>query len=406
MHQAIRESDPEAVGSAESAELLAAVAALRPTIREHQAEIEQERRIPPRLVERLRAAGLYRMLVPRALGGLQVHPRTYFRAVELAAEGDGSVGWNVANSGVASLAALSLPDEGVRELFDGGPDTIFAGTLVPGGGRGVRVPGGYRVSGRWPFGSGCRESQWMVSNFVVADDDGQASRPAEARRAFFRPDACVVVDTWDVGGLRGTGSHDWTVTDVFVPEHLTVRFDGGPARNQWQRWPGTLYALSVHAVIGFHHSSVATGIARAGIDELVELAGRKVPRARPGLLRERPHVQESVGRAEALLGAAQAYRARVTDELWDKVEAGGAATLEDVARCRLAATHVADGALQAMDLMYRAGGTTSIQRSHRLARCWRDIHTVGQTATISPEWYALGGQALLGLDPGPRLAPT
>jgi alkylation response protein AidB-like acyl-CoA dehydrogenase len=212
-----------------------------------------------------------------------------------------------------------------------------------------------------------------------------------------------VVDTWDVMGLRGTGSHDWAVTDVFVPEHRTVPHAGTPVDNRWRRWEGTLYALPVHAVIGPHHSPVATGAARAAIDGLGDLAGAKVPRARTALLREQAFVQEVVGRAEAALGAAQAYRTAVTRDIWGTVEAGGQPTLEQQARCRLAATYAVDCAVQAVDLMYRAGGTTSLERSHQLARCWRDVHAVGQSASLHPEWYALTGRVFLGLDPGPRL---
>jgi alkylation response protein AidB-like acyl-CoA dehydrogenase len=175
--------------------------------------------------------------------------------------------------------------------------------------------------------------------------------------------------------------------------------------NQWRRWRGTLYALPIHAVVGPHHSIIGTGIARAGIDALTELAGAKIPRGREGAkLRDREPVQESVARAEALLGAAQTYRTAAVGDVWDTVAAGQEPTLEQSARCRIAASYAADSARQAMDLVYRAGGTTSNQRTHQLARCWRDLHVVAQAASIMPEWYALAGRALLGLDPGPRLA--
>jgi alkylation response protein AidB-like acyl-CoA dehydrogenase len=368
---------------------------LRPVIRGYQEEIDRERHIPPDLVEQMRQAGLYRLLVPRDLGGSQVDLLTYFRVVELASEGDGSVGWNIATSSAAGLVCLSLPDAGVQEVFNDGPDVVVAGTVVPGGGRGVRVEGGYLVSGRWRFGSGCQESQWMLGNFFLEDNT--------LLRAVFRARDCTVVDTWDVTGLRGTGSHDWTVTDVFVPEHRTVPHAGNPVNNRWRRWPGTLYALPVHAVIGPHHSPVATGAARAAIDALASLAGGKIPRARTSLLREQVFVQEVLARAEALLGAAQAYRADVSQAIWDTVAAGQQPTLEQQARCRLAATYATDSAVQAVELMYRAGGTTSLERPHQLARSWRDVHAVAQTASLHPEWYALTGRVLLGLDPGPRL---
>jgi len=149
---------------------------------------------------------------------------------------------------------------------------------------------------------------------------------------------------------------------------------------------------------------VITGIARAGIDALTELAGGKVPRGQPGLLRDQAQVQEWVGRAEALLGAAQAYRTAVSTDVWETVAARHPATLEQQARCRLAASYAVDSAMQAMDLMWRAGGTTAIERDHRLARCWRDVHVVGQHANVLPEYYPIGGRVFLGLDPGPKLS--
>jgi indole-3-acetate monooxygenase len=389
-----------------STALIEAALALREVAHSYQAETERERRLPTAVVEQLREAGFYRMVVPLALGGLQVDLATYLRVAEIMAEGDGSVGWNLANNAVGQLAALSLPDAGVEEVFSGGPSTIVAGTAVPGGGTAVAVDGGYVVNGRWTFGSGCRESQWMLGNFDLVDEDGVRQgldgKPA-LYRAFLPSAECSVIETWDMTGMRGTGSHDWSVTDVFVPKHRTIEVPGRLLFNQWHRWSGVLYQLPVHALVGPHHSVIATGIARAGIDALTELAGAKIPRGRPGLLRDQPHLQDAVARAEATLGGGQAFRAAAIADIWDTVAAGLPTTLQQRARCRLAASFAVDSARQAMDMMFRAGGTTSTQRLHRLAHCWRDLQVVGQAASTAPEWYALTGRALLGIDPGPRL---
>ena len=370
-------------------------------MRGYQEETERERRIPKPLVEQLKAAGLYRMIVPAALGGLQVHLLTYLRAGELIAEADASAGWNLINNGVGQFVALSLPDEGVEEIFDRGPDTIVAGTAVPGGGKAEAVDGGYLVSGRWRFGSGCQEAWWMMADFSLSDDGA----PPEIYRAFFAPSEVTIVDTWDMTGMRGTGSHDWTVEEVFVPARRTVQVPGALLHNQWQRWGGTLYAVPIHAIVGPHHSMIATGIARARIDALCELPGSKVPRGggRGGLLRDREAVQDAVARAEATLSAAQAYRAACVRELWDTVATGGSSTLEQRAKSRIAASYAVDSARSAMDLMYRAGGTTSSEHTSQLAKCWRDLHVVAQAAAVMPEWYAVAGRALLGLDASPRL---
>jgi alkylation response protein AidB-like acyl-CoA dehydrogenase len=357
----------------------------------------------------LREAGFYRMVIPRSLGGLQVDTLTYLRVVETLAEGCGSVGWNLGNGGVGQLVTLGLPEEGVEEIYGKRADTIIAGTAVPGGGQAVPVADGYRVSGRWQFGSGCQEASWMLGSFQVIGDDGQPRRHPDGgslywRGVFARAEAEIVPGSWDVAGLRGTGSFDWTVKDVFLPERRTMPQIGIPLENQWARWPGVMYALPVQCWVGPHHSAVITGIARAGLDALIDLAGGKTPRGRTGaLLCENPQVQDAVGRADAILNAGRAYRSAQIAELWATVASGKETTLEQRARCRLAAIYAADSAREAMDLVYRHGGSTSFKRESRLAECWRDLHVVGQTVTIAPEWYPIGGRVYLGMDPGPRL---
>ncbi|HEY7648064.1 MAG TPA: acyl-CoA dehydrogenase family protein [Methylomirabilota bacterium] len=387
--------------------LVRAAAALRSAIRGHHEEIEREQRLPKALVEQFHAAGFYSLVVPRELGGRHVDPLTYVRIVEVLAEAAGSVGWNVANNSILQLVTLGLPDEGVHEVFAHGADTVVAGTAVMGGGRAVPVEGGYRVTGRWPFGSGCQESSWMVGSFQILDGDQPRRSPDGAsaywRGVFQRSEAQIVEGSWDVSGMRATGSFDWTVDDVFLPERRTMVHAGVPLDNQWQRWPGTAYALPAQAWVGPHHSAVITGIARAGIDALIELAAEKTPRGRTDRLGENPQVQDAVGRADAILNAGRAYRSAMITELWNTVAAGQDTTLEQRARCRLAAVHATDSARQAMDLVYRHGGSTSFRRESRLAECWRDLHVVGQTAVLAPEWYPIGGRVLLKMDPGPRL---
>jgi alkylation response protein AidB-like acyl-CoA dehydrogenase len=384
-----------------------AAAALRPVIRGYRDEIEREQRLPKALVEQFHAAGFYSLVIPRELGGLQADPLTYLRVVELLAEAAGSVGWNLANNSIGQLVTLGLPDEGVREVYAHGPDTVIAGTAVMGGGRALPVDGGYRVTGRWPFGTGCQESSWMLGSFQILDGDQPRRSPDGAsvywRGVFARSEAQIVEGSWDVLGLRATGSFDWTVEDIFLPERRTMVHAGVPLDNQWKRWPGISYAVPAQAWVGPHHSSVITGIARAGIDALIELASAKTPRGRTARLCDDPQVQDAVGRADTILNAGRAYRSATITEVWNTVAAGETTTLEQRARCRLAAAYAADSAREAMDLMYRHGGSTSYRRESRLAECWRDLHVVGQAVTLMPEWYPMGGRALLKMDPGPRL---
>ena len=386
-----------------------AALALQPELRRYKDEVEQNQRLPPALVAKMKDAGFYRMVIPRSLGGLQADPLTYTRVAEVLAEGVGSIGWNIANNGIGSLVTLGLPEDGVQEIYGHGGHTVMAGTAVAGGGEAKRVAGGYRVSGRWQFGSGCQESNWMLGSFQLLGDDGKPQPHPDGgslywRGVFERSEAEIVPGSWDVAGLRGTGSFDWTVKDVFLPERRTMPQVGIPLENQWARWPGVTYALPVQCWVGPHHSAVITGIAKAGIAALIELAGGKQPRGRPtGLLCDNPQVQDAVGRADAILNAGRAYRSAMIAELWNTVAAGNETTLEQRARCRLASTYAADCAREAMDLVYRWGGSTSFKRESRLAECWRDLHVVGQTVTISPEWYPIGGRVYLGRDPGQRL---
>jgi indole-3-acetate monooxygenase len=390
----------------EAQPVVQAAAALHPVLRRYREEIEREQRFPKALVEQLRAAGFYRMVIPRSLGGLQLDPITYTRVVERLAEGCGSVGWNLANNSIVQLVTLGLPEEGVREIYAHGPDA-GAGTAVQGGGQAVPVAGGYRVSGRWSFGSGCQEAAWMLGSFQILDDGkprlSPEGKPLYWRGVFPRAEAEIVPGSWDVTGLRGTGSFDWTVDNVFLPERRTMLHAGIPLDNQWEHWSGVTYQLPTQCWIGPHHSAVITGIARAGIDALIELAGGKTPRGRTGLLCDNPQVQDAVGRADAILNAGRTYRAAMITEIWNTIASGNATTLEQRARCRLASTYAADSARQAMDLMYRHGGSTSFKRDSRLAECWRDLQVVGQTVTLAPEWYPIGGRVYLGIDPGPRL---
>ena len=384
-----------------------AAAALRSVIRAYHDELEREQRLPKVLVEQFHAAGFYRLVRPRELGGLQTDPLTYLRTVELLAEGSGSVGWNLCNNNIAQLVTLGLPDGGIREIYGPGGDVAVAGTAVQGGGRAVPVDGGYRVTGRWPFGTGCQESPWMLGSFQILDGDQLRLSPDGAsvywRGVFHRAETQIVAGSWDVSGLRATGSFDWTVDDVFLPERRTMVHAGVPLDNQWSHWPGISYALPAQAWVGPHHSAVITGIARAGIDALIELAVEKTPRGRTSRLCDNPQVQDAIGRADAILNAGRAYRSATITEVWNTIAAGEDTTLEQRARCRLAAVHAADCAREAMDLVYRQGGSTSYRRESRLAECWRDLQVVGQAVTIMPEWYPMGGRVFMKMDPGPRL---
>ena len=194
--------------------------ALAPIVAQWRNAGEQERHMPRPLFEALRDTGVFRMSVPTAVGGAEVEEETIVQVIEELARQDGSVGWNVMIASGAAIAASYLPETGLREVYRSGPSTVIAGALLPKGAA-IPVPGGFRLTGHWTFASGCHQADWMLGSSTVMAHGTPRLRPDGSPdvRAFFVPiGACEILDTWHTAGLRGTGSHDWQVTDVFVPE--------------------------------------------------------------------------------------------------------------------------------------------------------------------------------------------
>lgn len=383
-----------------STQVLRAVGEIIPLLQAATPAIDRDRQLPPAVIAALRAAGVYRMLVPVELGGGQVDLQTLLGVIELVAQGNGAAGWDLATSSAGTFIALMLPPEGQSRIFGQGPDVCIAGAAGPTGGRAVAVAGGYQVSGQWRFGSGCAEADWMGGGCQVFDDDmprRNAAGQPEFRLTFFPRAAVKVHDTWQVVGLRGTGSHDWSVDGVFVPDALT-QVVGAP-----HPWPGTLYRIPTLVLGAVHFSAVATGIARRALDSLQELAQTKTPLGSRGLLRERVQVQEAVARAEVLLESARAYRTAVVAEVWATAARGEPLTMAQRARMRLAGTNATECAVRAVDLMFGAGGTTSIEDESPLSHCFRDVHTVAQNINVLPLYYEYAGRVLLGMEPGTPL---
>src|SRR5688572_509501 len=281
--------------------------ALRPLIAASSDEIERERRLPEPLVEAMAAAGLFAMLVPRGLGGGQIDPETCLQVIEEVSRGDGSAGWVLNVGVVVSLAAGSLREEVAAEIWGHDPRAVVAGSATASG-TAVVVDGGYRVSGRWAFASGCQHATWILGIANVLQDGAQRLGPngvPESRFMFFPRSACQILDTWHVAGMRGTGSHDFVVEDAFVPEAWThPRSYASPPRDG-----SPLYAFGAglvpsadpsHAVsspwVGLSSPGmavVALGVARGALDTFAELAAVKVPDRRALLLRDEPIVQAS-----------------------------------------------------------------------------------------------------------------
>jgi alkylation response protein AidB-like acyl-CoA dehydrogenase len=381
----------------DSTTLITAARNLAPQIRAYRDEIERSRRLPAPLVTALAEAGLFRLYVPKTLGGLEVDPVTLLRVVEEVARIDGAVGWNLAIGAVHGALGAYLREDVARAIYCENPHTVVAGSVNPSG-TAHAVAGGYRVSGRWPFGSGIQHSAWVYGNCRVFDGDTPRLGPGdvpEMRFMLFPADQCAIHDTWHVSGLRGTGSHDFTVADVFVPEERSfLAFTARPYQ------PGPLYACPFVTYFAASIPAPALGMARGAIDVLAELASAKTPTGSQNLLRDRPSVQADIARAEALVRSARAFLIEALQDIWEVLVTGGEVTMQQRALGRTAGTHAAISAAQAVDLMYNAAGGTGLYQSCLLERFFRDVHAATQHISVTPTYYELSGRVLLGMSPG------
>jgi alkylation response protein AidB-like acyl-CoA dehydrogenase len=378
--------DPNAASIADEAARQAA------RLRDLGEEIERERRLPERFVRSFDDAGLFRLCLPESLGGPELPLADLVRTLETLAIGDASAAWCAMIASTTSALAAWMEPDAARALF-AAPGAITGGVFAPMG-RARRDGDGFRVSGRWSFGSGCQHATSLLGGAVVADESGPeriASGRPDIRLFFFPRDAVEILDTWHVSGLQGTGSHDLAVRDCFVPAAHSVSLLSDTPRER-----GALYRFPVFGLLAVGVASVALGIGRRAIDELATLAAKKTPSLATKRLAERATAQVAVAEAEGALGGARDHLLATIDAVSQRVASGAAIELADRARVRIAAAHAVRGAARAVDAMYELGGGSSIYRGNALQRCFRDVHVVTQHASVAAGSLELAGRALLG----------
>ena len=385
------------MGEIFSSGLLAKVEELAPLIEASADESERSRRLALPVVEAMSRAGLFRLWVPRSLGGAEADIATVVRVVEAVSRVDGAAGWCLTIAGNTCLPAGYLPSRAARDIYARDSMLVTAGTWPPIG-QAVAVEGGYRATGRWPFASGCQHAGWIQGGCRIFDGDKarlEANGMPAVRVLFFPAASCEILDTWDTTGMRGTGSHDFSVNDVFVPNERTVSFHARPVEE------GPLYALPIIVLSSAPIAAVALGVARRAIDILTEISRVKVAMRSQQVLSQSAMLQADLGRAEGLLRSSRALLYQTIDEIWQIVSAGGLLSVSDRAMLSLASTHAASSAIQAVDLAFSAAGSASIYTRTRLERCLRDVRTIGHHIAVARPNYELVGQALLGFDMNP-----
>jgi alkylation response protein AidB-like acyl-CoA dehydrogenase len=373
---------------------------LAPLIRHHADEAERQRRLSPPVVTALAEAGIFRLLTPRALGGFEVHPLTFYRVVEAMARLDGSTGWCVFIAGCNPLMGAYLADHAAEAVFGRDPHVAAAGVVLPYG-KAISQEGGYVVSGHWPYGSGCQHCAWLFCMCQVFDD-GQMRLTASAEpevRAFFVPMSQVtILDTWDVSGLAGTGSHDVVIDEVFVPEGYTCAFGVGmtPCSSYYQ---SPLYHYPLYVLFALPISAVALGIAQGAIDALMEGTQEKAAGDPATVLGDRPLLPLRLSEAVALVHSARAWLHACVQQVWDVMEEHGQVGFEERAQMLLAAANATRSAASAVDIVYTVAGARANYRRSPLQRALRDIHAATQHVGTAPQQFESAGRMLLGLPP-------
>jgi indole-3-acetate monooxygenase len=370
---------------------------LRPLIESSADAIERTRRLPSALVAALKEADLFRMLLPRELGGAELDPPAYVRVIEAIAEIDASVAWILGQTSVTAMIAARLPLPAAREMWRDRGTVLAWGPSTDS--RAVACDGGYRVSGSFAFASGCWLANWLGGDCAVVEEGGTPRRGADGkpatRRVLFPAAAARMLDIWQVVGLKGTGSDGYCVTDLFVPHDFTVaRIDDRGER----RLMTPLYALTGYNMFAAGFGALALGVARSLVQSFIALAKDKTPRGFRTSLRDDGPTQYELGHAEARLRAARAFLMGAVDDAWAEARRDNDLSLDARMAIRLASTHAIREAKDVADIAYDMAGTTAIFTANAFERRFRDIHTVAQQLQGRKSHFRTVGQHLLGLD--------
>lgn len=374
-------------------DLIAKAEALGKELRADAPAIEAARRLPDAWSRRFAEAGFYRIFVPAAYGGLELPPRDFVRVVESLARADGSAAWVTFIAASSGSVLAYLPEASAREIFSH-PEVMLAGVFAPRG-RAVAGEGGFRVDGRWQWGSGTQNADWVMGGCQVFRDGEPERMPngAPRSRMMLAPRSEIeFFDTWDVSGLCGTGSTDFAMNDLFVPEGRAVGLSGE------RPVEGPLYAFPQFGLLGMGIAAVALGLARAAIDELVDFADAKTPTGSQRSLAQRPAAQADVASAEAMLRAGRAWFLETIEAAWEAALRDGRIPVEQRRDLRLATTHAVRESARAVDLMYELAGGTSVYRRSPLQRIFRDVHVATQHMMVAPPVLELTGRLFLGLE--------
>lgn len=391
------EKQASADGDYPSIDWVARAKKLAPVIAGAGDRIEAGRRVPPDIMAALHDAELFRMCLPRSMGGGEAPPLTVMLTLEAIASADASTAWCLGQGLGCSRSAAFLDPAVAREVF-GEPDAILSWGPPAGPVKAVAVEGGYRIAGKWRLASGIRNATWVGPSCPVYESDGTPRLDADgkpvAKNMLLPISSATVSDVWNVIGLRGTGSDSFAITDLFVPEAFTLVRDKAVDRRE----DGPLYRMLMTTFFGIGFAGVALGVARTALDSFIELAAEKTAANATMVLRDNPAVQRQVAQAEANLGAARSYLIDRVNAVWDSGLPPEDWPRDKRARLRLASTYAVNQARDIVAYAYQAAGSSAIFENNAFERRFRDVNTIAQQAQGQPVNMEQAGMALLGVE--------
>jgi indole-3-acetate monooxygenase len=379
----------------EAARLLTALRDLAPELAARSKEIEDGRRVPSDIADKLRRLGLFRTMLPRSLGGLELSAADVVPMIETLAAADSSVGWISMIGVISCLFCTRAPQAVLERIYLQDPDSILAGSGTPAG-KAEKIKGIYRISGRWPFVSGCQNAQWIGGQFVICENGQPVMSEQGPQTRFFVLPAhrWQIEETWQASGLTGTGSHHVAVTDIEVPEEDVCDLFHGPSSV-----PGPLESAVLPFSASFH-AAAAVGIAAGAIAELADLAGtgrRQLFAAAD--LKDSPLFQHEFGRLNAGLRAARALTRTQAENQWRRALEGNLDDEGDLAEGLQTSAWVHAACTDVVSGCYTLGGSSSVMNTSPLQRRLRDIHAARQHVFAQERHYAAAGKNALGFPP-------
>jgi alkylation response protein AidB-like acyl-CoA dehydrogenase len=360
---------------------------------EHRDETERSRKLAPSVVEKLKEFKLCRIGLPKSLGGWEDNPVEVLKVYELLSSAEASAAWCVWNNHLACTFGRFLDKDSMNEIYKD-PSHVYANSARPEGVAEI-VPGGYMVSGRWTLVSGCELSDWFALRCLVTSEDlPKTLGPGAKLKLFYIPKSAIkVIDTWSVGGLRGTGSHDIEVADTFVDEKYAVDFDS-PVQND-----NAYSRLPIGCLNSAGNAAIALGLLKAAIDDLIKMCFERITPGKNPDLRDRLTVQSTIAKSKTLLESKRLQLHNSVDSLWRESVKGNSYSDVQLADVWAASCEAATASRSMVTEIYAVAGTASLYTENRIERVHRDIHAVLQHGIVQPHWMDQAGMAYVGLKP-------